>query len=405
MARAPQVPFPTSPASSTRGRCAAVPACLVLEDGTQFWGTSVGASGTTVGELVFNTSPTGYQEILTDPSYTKQVVTLTYPHIGSTGCNDEDDESQQAHAAGLVIRERPRRPSNWRSQLGLTEWLERRGVVAIADVDTRKLTHVLREKGALRCAIGSASGQAGSADPKALLRAARGFEGLVGADLASVVSTPRSYEWSLGLCELERSAPRSGAVRHHVVVYDFGVKRHILQLLVELGCRVTVVPATADDRELMSHRPDGVLLSNGPGDPAACTQAIAAVRQLLTARVPLFGICLGHQILALAAGARTFKLKFGHHGANHPVRDVATGKVLITSQNHGFAVDEASLSATVRVTHRSLFDSTIQGIELVDAPAFGFQGHPEAAPGPHDVQPLFARFIANMEIAKHAQAK
>lgn len=371
------------------------PAILVLEDGTVFEGESVGASGLSVGEVVFNTAMTGYQEILTDPSYARQLVTLTYPHIGNTGCNDQDDEANRVWAAGLIVRDVPRRPSNWRSQARLQDWLAQRGVVAIAGIDTRKLTRLLRERGAQNGALlAAAPGEMPDVDKA--LEAARKFPGLKGMDLAKVVSTSGRYTWTEGQLDLDRNAFVQAERKFRVVAYDFGVKTNILRMLAERGCEVTVVPAQTPAAEVLAMRPDGVFLSNGPGDPEPCDYAIAAIREFIARKVPLFGICLGHQLLALAAGAHTVKMGHGHHGANHPVIDLASGRVMITSQNHGFAVDESTLPANVRVTHRSLFDGTNQGIELTDAPAFSFQGHPEASPGPHDVAPLFDRFVASM---------
>ncbi|WP_147652713.1 glutamine-hydrolyzing carbamoyl-phosphate synthase small subunit [Vulcaniibacterium gelatinicum] len=368
------------------------PAILALEDGTIFEGVSVGAPGLSVGEVVFNTAMTGYQEILTDPSYARQIVTLTYPHIGNTGCTDQDDEAGQVWAAGLIVRDVPRRPSNWRSQVALPEWLRARGIVAIAGIDTRKLTRMLRDGGAQNGAL-----MAGEVDAERALEAARKFPGLKGMDLARVVSTSQPYAWREGRLDLDRGEFARGEARFRVVAYDFGVKRNILRMLAERGCDLTVVPAQTPAAEVLAMAPDGVFLSNGPGDPEPCDYAIAAIREFVARRIPTFGICLGHQLLGLAVGARTLKMKFGHHGANHPVIDLDTGRVMITSQNHGFAVDEATLPANVRVTHRSLFDGSNQGIALTDAPAFGFQGHPEASPGPHDVAPLFDRFVALME--------
>lgn len=371
------------------------PAILVLEDGTVFEGESVGAPGLSVGEVVFNTALTGYQEVLTDPSYARQMVTLTYPHIGNTGMTDQDDEASKVWSAGLIVRDVPRRPSNWRSQVSLPEWLKARGVVAIAGIDTRKLTRILRERGAQNGAL-----MAGEIDVEQALEAARKFPGLKGMDLARVVSTETGYSWSEGSLDLDANAFVTPAKRYKVVAYDFGVKTNILRMLADRGIELTVVPATTPAAEVLSLKPDGVFLSNGPGDPAPCDYAIAAIKVLIEKKIPTFGICLGHQLLALAAGAQTMKMAHGHHGANHPVQDVDSGQVMITSQNHGFAVDEASLPANVRVTHRSLFDQTIQGIALTDAPAFSFQGHPEASPGPHDVAALFDRFIALMDAAR-----
>ncbi|AWV07236.1 glutamine-hydrolyzing carbamoyl-phosphate synthase small subunit [Marilutibacter maris] len=376
------------------------PALLALEDGTLFEGVSVGAPGLSVGEVVFNTAITGYQEILTDPSYARQLVTLTYPHIGNTGCTDQDDEARQVWAAGLIVRDVPRRPSNWRSQVALPEWLAARGIVGIAGIDTRKLTRLLRDTGAQGGALVAGDG----IDADKAVEAARKFPGLKGMDLAKEVTTAERYSWRDGQLDLDRNAFVSAEPRFKVVAYDFGVKHNILRMLAERGCELTVVPATTPAAEVMALKPDGVFLSNGPGDPEPCDYAIAAIREFVAARMPVFGICLGHQLLGLAAGARTMKMKFGHHGANHPVQDVGAGdegrgRVMITSQNHGFAIDESSLPANVRVTHRSLFDGSNQGIELIDAPAFSFQGHPEASPGPHDVAPLFDRFVAMMASA------
>jgi len=368
------------------------PAILALEDGTVFEGDSVGAPGLAVGEVVFNTAMTGYQEIVTDPSYARQLVTLTCPHVGNTGCNDADDESRQAWASGLIVRDVPRRPSNWRSQVALPEWLRARGVVAISGIDTRKLTRLLRDRGAQNGALVAGD----SIDVDAAIEAARKFPGLKGMDLAKEVCVRAPYRWSEGRLDLDRNAFAAGGGRFHVVAYDFGVKTNILRMLAERGCDLTVVPAQTPASEVFALQPDGVFLSNGPGDPAPCDYAIAATREFLAAKLPLYGICLGHQILGLALGAKTVKMKFGHHGANHPVIDVDSGRVLITSQNHGFAVDEATLPANARVTHRSLFDGSNQGIALTDAPAFSFQGHPEASPGPHDLAYLFDRFIASM---------
>lgn len=371
------------------------PAILALEDGTIFEGVSVGAPGLSVGEVVFNTAITGYQEILTDPSYARQLVTLTYPHIGNTGCTDQDDEAAKAWAAGLIVRNVPRRPSSWRSQVSLPEWLKARGIVGIADIDTRKLTRILREKGAQNGAL-----MAGEIDVDKALEAARKFPGLKGMDLAKEVSVREAYEWRDGQLDLDRNEFVKAEPKFHVVAYDYGVKFNILRMLAERGCKLTVVPAQTPASEVFKLKPDGVFLSNGPGDPAPCDYAIAAIKEFIAAKIPTFGICLGHQLLALAAGAQTVKMGHGHHGANHPVQDLDTGRVMITSQNHGFAVDESTLPANVRVIHRSLFDGTNQGIELTDAPAFSFQGHPEASPGPHDVAPLFDRFVASMQQGK-----
>jgi len=366
------------------------PALLALADGSVFKGVSIGVAGQTVGEVVFNTALTGYQEILTDISYRSQIVTLTYPHIGNVGTNDEDAESDRVQIAGLVLREVPRPHSSWRSTQDFRDYLAAQNVVAIADIDTRRLTRLLREKGAQNGCILAGP----DATPEAALAAARGFPGLKGMDLAKVVTTDRAYSWTTGSWTLDSNRETTlGREQFHVVAYDFGVKRNILRMLVDRGCRITVVPAQTSAAEVLALKPDGVLLSNGPGDPEPCDYAIAAAREFLRVKLPVFGICLGHQILGLAAGAKTLKMKFGHHGANHPVQDVDSGRVLITSQNHGFAVDEASLPANVRVTHRSLFDGSNQGIALDDAPAFSFQGHPEASPGPHDVDYLFDRFV------------
>jgi carbamoyl-phosphate synthase small subunit len=370
-------------------------AVLALEDGTVFRGRAVGAIGQAVGEVVFNTAMTGYQEILTDPSYARQLVTLTFPHIGNTGCNAVDDEAVHPWAGGLIIRDLPVRPSSWRSAESLSHYLQRHGLVAIAELDTRKLTRILRDRGAQSGCIVAGTG----IDEEAAVEQARGFPGMRGLDLAREVSTGEPYEWREGTWDLDEQRWRESPACLHVVAYDFGVKRQILRMLADRGCRVTVVPATTPADAVLKLSPDGVFLSNGPGDPEPCAYAIEAIRALLGTGIPLFGICLGHQLLALAAGARTLKMKFGHHGANHPVQDLASGRVHITSQNHGFAVDEESLPDHVRATHRSLFDGSLQGIELTDAPAFGFQGHPEASPGPHDIAALFDRFIGMIEAA------
>jgi len=376
------------------GTTVTTPAVLALEDGTVFRGISIGAPGTATGEVVFNTAMTGYQEILTDPSYTRQIVTLTYPHIGNTGTNPEDLESGGIHAAGLVIRDLPLLHSNWRATQSLPEFLQRGGVVAIAEIDTRKLTRILREKGAQAGCI--ASGDAASR-PQLAVQAARRFPGLKGMDLAKVVTTKRSFQWNEGTnWSLEQGPRRRPGQRLHVVAYDYGIKRNILRLLANHGCRMTVVPAQTPAAEVMALAPDGVFLSNGPGDPEPCDYAITAIKHFLEARVPIFGICLGHQLLGLATGARTIKMKFGHHGANHPVIDLDTGRVYISSQNHGFAVEEATLPEGVRATHRSLFDGSLQGIACTDRPAFSFQGHPEASPGPRDLEPLFSHFVESM---------
>ncbi len=373
------------------------PALLALADGSVFHGRSIGASGATTGEVVFNTAMTGYQEILTDPSYARQIVTLTHPHIGNVGVNAEDEESAAIHAAGLVIRDLPLKVSNWRSQESLADYLQRHGIVAIADIDTRRLTRILREKGAQNGCI-----VAGEVDEKAALALAREFPGLKGMDLAKEVTTEMPYEWAQGSWTLEGGLPPADhpideKLPWHVVAWDFGVKRNILRMLVDRGCRITVVPAQTPAADVLAMDPDGVFLSNGPGDPEPCDYAIEAIREVLEKKVPVFGICLGHQLLALASGAKTVKMKFGHHGANHPVQDLATSKVMISSQNHGFAVDEASLPEVLQATHRSLFDQSLQGIRRTDCPAFSFQGHPEASPGPHDVSPLFDDFIRMIE--------
>ncbi len=357
----------------------------------------MGAPGLAVGEAVFNTAMTGYQEILTDPSYARQLVTLTYPHIGNTGCTDQDDEAAKAWAAGLIVRDVPRRPSSWRSQVALPDWLKARGIRAIAGIETRKLTRLLRERGAQNAALLAAERHDEVLDVEHAIEAARKFPGLKNMDLAKVVSTTQPYRWNEGQLDLDRNAFAATAPRFKVVAYDFGAKRNILRMLAERGCDVHVVPAQTPAAEVLAMDPDGVFLSNGPGDPAPCDYAINAIREFIAAKIPLYGICLGHQLLGLAVGARTMKMRHGHHGANHPVQDLDSGRVLITSQNHGFCIDETSLPGNVRVTHRSLFDGTNQGIELTDAPAFGFQGHPEAAPGPHDVALLFDKFIALME--------
>jgi carbamoyl-phosphate synthase small subunit len=367
-------------------------ALLALEDGTVFRGISIGAEDCSVGEVVFNTSITGYQEILTDPSYARQIVTLTYPHIGNVGINREDLESGGVYASGLVVRDVPTRLSNWRADKGLPEYLKENRVVGIAGIDTRKLTRTLRDKGAQRgCLIAGKE-----IDPDYAVAKAREFPGLQGMDLAKEVTARQSYAWSETSWQLGQGYGELDQNRFHVVAYDFGVKRNILRLLADRGCRLTVVPATASAREVLALNPDGIFLSNGPGDPEPCDYAIQAIREFLDIQIPVFGICLGHQLLALASGARTMKMKFGHHGANHPVQELDTGRVLITSQNHGFAVDEGSLPRNVRPIYRSLFDGSLQGIELTDRPAFSFQGHPEASPGPHDLTPLFDRFIESM---------
>lgn len=370
------------------------PALLALADGTVFVGESMGALGAAQGELVFNTALTGYQEILSDPSYAGQIVTLTYPHIGNTGVNPEDMESTRIHASGLVVRDVPSRYSNYRGTESLSHFLARHGVVAIAGIDTRALTRRLREKGAQSAAI--VAGEE-ACDRAAAVARARAFAGLEGLDLAQVVSTPDVYEWNQGLWETE--APAS---QFEVVAYDYGIKTNILRSLAHVGCHITVVPAKTSAADVLRRKPDGVFLSNGPGDPKACDYAIEAVRELVHSGTPLFGVCLGHQLLGLALGARTVKMKFGHHGANHPVFDTESGRVFITSQNHGFAVEEASLPPVLRVTHRSLFDGSVQGLAHSEQPVFSFQGHPEASPGPHDVSPLFLRFAALMKAARAA---
>ncbi|HLF29545.1 MAG TPA: glutamine-hydrolyzing carbamoyl-phosphate synthase small subunit [Xanthomonadales bacterium] len=374
-------------------------AILALEDGTVFHGQGIGAGGESCGEVVFNTAMTGYQEILTDPSYNRQIVTLTHPHIGNTGCNEQDNESERVMAAGLVIRDCPVRPSNWRLGEALPDFLKRQGIVAISGIDTRKLTRILREKGALSGAIVSAAAFS-DVNIETAIALAQSFPGMKGLDLAREVTTRQNYEWRAGSWSLDEQHWANTPARRHVVAYDFGIKRNILRMLADRGCHVTVVPATTSAEAVLDLAPDGVFLSNGPGDPEPCDYAIKAIRSLLKRKVPLFGICLGHQLLGLAAGARTSKMKFGHHGANHPVQDLDTGCVLITSQNHGFAVDESSLPPTVRATHRSLFDQSLQGIEFNNAPAFGFQGHPEASPGPHDMAGLFDRFIRSIDAAR-----
>ncbi|MFP1981211.1 glutamine-hydrolyzing carbamoyl-phosphate synthase small subunit [Lonsdalea quercina] len=377
-------------------------ALLVLEDGTQFHGRAIGAEGSAVGEVVFNTSMTGYQEILTDPSYSRQIVTLTYPHIGNVGVNASDEESSSIQAQGLIIRDLPLIASNYRSQETLSNYLQRNNIVAIADIDTRKLTRLLREKGAQNgCII------VGDAPDAALaLEKAQSFPGLKGMDLAKEVTTTASYEWRQGSWTLQGDLPTAkdeSELPYHVVAYDYGAKRNILRMLVDRGCRLTVVPAQTSAEDVLKLRPDGVFLSNGPGDPAPCDYAIDAIKTLLDTEIPIFGICLGHQLLALASGADTIKMKFGHHGGNHPVKDLDADRVMITAQNHGFAVDEATLPANLRVTHKSLFDGSLQGIHRSDKPAFSFQGHPEASPGPHDAAPLFDHFIELIESYRNTQ--
>ncbi len=382
------------------------PAILALENGALFRGESIGVEGQTVGEVVFNTSMTGYQEILTDPSYARQIVTLTYPHIGNVGTTPEDSESAGVHASGLVIRDCPLIANNWRNQQSLGDYLQERGVVAIADIDTRRLTRMLRDQGAQSGCIVAGD----SIDEASALAAARSFPGLAGMDLAKEVSCRQPYVWTQGTWSLDQGLPApldpsDSELCWHVVAYDFGVKRNILRMLVDRGCRVTVVPAKTPAEAVRALEPDGVFLSNGPGDPEPCDYAIAAIGELLDAMLPVFGICLGHQLLALASGGRSVKMKFGHHGANHPVQILDGGRVMISSQNHGFAVDETSLPETVHTTHRSLFDGSLQGIHRVDRPAFGFQGHPEASPGPHDVSPLFDHFIELMATSANSSRR
>ena len=377
------------------------PAILALEDGSIFKGLAIGAAGISVGEVVFNTAMSGYQEILTDPSYARQIVTLTYPHIGNTGTNPEDEESTGIWAAGLVIRDLPLTASNYRNQQGLQDYLEQRGIVAIADIDTRRLTRILRDKGALNGCLMAGE----TIDEVRALAEARGFAGLKGMDLAREVSVAKSYSWDEGswVFGVGHSQRPAADMPWHVVAYDYGVKRNILRMLVDRGCRLTVVPAQTPAAEVLALKPDGVFLSNGPGDPEPCDYAVEAIRAILETDIPVFGICLGHQLLGLASGATTMKMKFGHHGANHPVQNLDDGTVLITSQNHGFAVDESSLPAHLRVTHKSLFDGSLQGIARTDKDAFSFQGHPEASPGPHDAAPLFDHFIEL--IAARAQGR
>jgi carbamoyl-phosphate synthase small subunit len=374
------------------------PALLVLEDGTVFHGISIGADGCSVGEVVFNTALTGYQEILSDPSYARQIVTLTYPHIGNVGTNAEDDESANVFASGLVIRDLPLLASSWRMEKTLPEYLREHKVVAIADIDTRKLTRLLRDKGAQRGCIMAGE----TVDLDAAKQAIEGFPGLQGMDLAKEVTTPASYEWTENVWQLGEGHTKALNLTKHVVAYDFGIKRNILRLLANRGCRVTVVPATTPAETVLAMNPDGVFLSNGPGDPEPCTYAIEAIKTILAQKVPVFGICLGHQLLALASGAKTEKMKFGHHGANHPVQELATGRVMISSQNHGFAASQGSLPANLKATYVSLFDGSLQGIARTDVPAFSFQGHPEASPGPHDVESLFDDFIDLMNQPRSA---
>jgi carbamoyl-phosphate synthase small subunit len=374
------------------------PALLVLEDGTVFHGKSIGADGCSVGEVVFNTALTGYQEILSDPSYARQIVTLTYPHIGNVGTNAEDNEAEHVFASGLVIRDLPILASSWRMQQTLPEYLHTQNVVAIADIDTRQLTRLLRNKGAQRGCI-----MAGDVvDVAQAQQAISGFAGLKGLDLAKEVTTATRYEWTENVWQLGLGHSPVQNLSKHVVAYDFGIKRNILRLLANRGCRVTVVPATTPAADVLALKPDGVFLSNGPGDPEPCTYAIEAIKVFLEQNMPIFGICLGHQLLALASGAKTEKMKFGHHGANHPVQNIESGRVMISSQNHGFAVNEASLPANLRATYKSLFDGSLQGIARTDKPAFSFQGHPEASPGPHDVESLFDDFISLMNLSRSA---
>lgn len=366
------------------------PALLALENGSVFHGTSIGADGQSVGEVVFNTALTGYQEILSDPSYFKQIITLTYPHIGNVGTNPDDQESESVWASGLVIRDLPLLASNWRNQLSLEDYLKQNQVVAIADIDTRQLTRVLRDQGAQAGCLMAG----GEIEAKQAVDAAQGFPGLSGMDLAKLVSVDQPYQWDKGTWSLKNGHIAGVSdLPYHVVAYDFGIKKNILRMLADRGCRITVVPAQTTAEDALAHHPDGVFLSNGPGDPQPCDYALAAIKTIVETGLPVFGICLGHQLLSLASGARTMKMKFGHHGANHPVQDLVTNKVMITSQNHGFAVDEASLPTNLSATHRSLFDGSLQGVHRTDKPAFGFQGHPEASPGPHDVAPLFDHFI------------
>jgi len=377
------------------------PAILALEDGSVFEGLAIGAEGLSVGEVVFNTAMTGYQEILTDPSYARQIVTLTYPHIGNTGTNSEDEESTAVRAAGLVIRDLPLLASNYRNEQGLQQYLQQRGIVAIADIDTRRLTRILRDKGALNGCLMAGEG----VDEARALAEARGFAGLKGMDLAREVSVSEAYSWDEGswVFGVGYSARPPEELPWHVVAYDFGVKRNILRMLVDRGCRLTVVPAQTPAADVLAMNPDGIFLSNGPGDPEPCDYAIEAIKAILETDTPVFGICLGHQLLGLASGAATMKMKFGHHGANHPVQNLDNGTVLITSQNHGFAVDGSTLPANLRVTHKSLFDSSLQGIHRTDKAAFSFQGHPEASPGPHDAAPLFDHFIELIEARSNSR--
>ena len=377
-------------------------AILVLEDGTVFTGTAIGAHGAAVGEVVFNTSMTGYQEILTDPSYAEQIITLTYPHIGNTGTNSEDNESDTIWAKGLVIRDLPLLASNFRNEQSLSDYLKAKNILGIADIDTRKLTRILREKGAQNGCILAGD----DLDENLALSEAKAFPGLKGMDLAKVVSTKEKYTWTAGSWQLGQGftdySNESEKLNFHIVAYDFGAKHNILRMLVDRGCKLTVVPAQTSAADVLAMNPDGIFLSNGPGDPEPCDYAIAAIKEFLTTDIPIFGICLGHQLLGLASGAKTVKMKFGHHGANHPVKDFERNVVMITSQNHGFAVDEDSLPENLKVTHKSLFDGSLQGIHRIDKPAFSFQGHPEASPGPHDAAPLFDHFIELIQARKNA---
>ncbi|MEE9395877.1 MAG: glutamine-hydrolyzing carbamoyl-phosphate synthase small subunit [Methylococcales bacterium] len=373
-------------------------ALLALEDGTVFQGISIGAEGYAVGEVVFNTALTGYQEILSDPSYARQIVTLTYPHIGNVGVNDQDNESATIFASGLVIRDLPLQISNWRSEMSLSEYLLKHDVVALAEIDTRKLTRILRDKGAQKACIWAGD----AADASEAVIKAKEFRGLQGMDLAREVTADSVFTWKEGVWDLDNGYQKPTLDKFSVVAYDFGVKRNILRILADRGCTISVVPATTSADEVLAMNPDGIFLSNGPGDPEPCGYAIEAIKQFLNEKIPLFGICLGHQLLSLASGAKTIKMKFGHHGANHPVQDLTTGQVMISSQNHGFAVDEESLPDTIRPTHRSLFDGSLQGVERIDCPAIGFQGHPEASPGPHDVESLFDQFIEMMNSNRSA---
>jgi carbamoyl-phosphate synthase small subunit len=382
-----------------RGGFVPKPAILALQDGTIFEGRSIGFDGITSGEVVFNTAMTGYQEILTDPSYCRQIVTLTYPHIGNTGVNSEDEEASDIHASGLIIRDLPLQASSWRSEGSLEEYLVERNVIAIADIDTRKLTRLLRDKGAQNGAVMAAD----KVSIEQALEAARSFPGLAGMDLAKVVSTTNAYDWSYSTWSLQTGYQSKNDSRYHIVAYDYGIKKNILCMLVDRGARVTVVPAQTSAETVLEMNPDGVFLSNGPGDPEPCDYAIEAIAKILATDIPVFGICLGHQLLSLACGAKTLKMKFGHHGANHPVQNLDSGEVMISSQNHGFAVDEKSLPDSLRATHRSLFDDSLQAVHHIDKAAFGFQGHPEASPGPHDVAPLVDHFFELIEAqANHA---